>query len=111
MSYTVLFAPRAQRQLDKLDADISDATSPEIAARYTDAITDYCYSLATFPHRGARRDDIRQGVRITNYRKRTAIAFAVDDAAYVVLIIGVFYGGQDYETILQDELDDRDTGR
>jgi hypothetical protein len=32
------------------------------------------------------------------------IAFAVD--APLVSIIGVFYGGQDYETALQDDLDD-----
>lgn len=106
MNYTVLFAPRARQQLDKLDADISAAASPEIAARYTDAIIDYCYSLDTFPHRGTRRDDIRPGVRITNYRKRTAIAFTVDDATQVVSILGVFYGGQDYETRLLTDLDD-----
>jgi plasmid stabilization system protein ParE len=59
--------------------------------------------LETFPLRGAQRDDIRPGLRITNYKGRTVIAFAVDDRQ--VSIIGVFYGGQDYETALQDDLD------
>ena len=33
--------------------------------------------------------------------KRAVIAFAVD--AELVSIVGVFYGGQDYETILTDD--------
>ena len=44
---------------------------------------------------------MRPGLRITHYKKRAVIAFDVD--ADVVSIIGVFYGGQDYETILQDD--------
>ena len=42
--------------------------------------------------RGTRRDDVRPGLRITSYRKRVVIAFAVD--ADQVQIIGIFYGGQ-----------------
>ena len=54
------------------------------------------------------RDDARPGLRITHYRKRAVIAFDVD--ADLVSIIGVFYGGQDYETILQEASDDSGTG-
>ena len=68
----------------------------------------YCDSLRTFPLRGTRRDDVRPGLRITNYKKRAVkravIAFDVD--ADVVSIIGVFYGGQNYETILHDDPND-----
>lgn len=46
----------------------------------------------------------RPGLRITNYKKRLVITFDVE--AEVVSIIGIFYGGQDYETILQDSRDD-----
>jgi len=44
---------------------------------------------------------VRPGLRITHYKKRAIIAFDVD--AEVVSIIGVFYGGRDYETILHDD--------
>lgn len=101
MSYTVRFSHKARDQLIALDAYIATAASPDIAARYTDAVTEYCLSLELFPERGIRRDDIRPGVRITNYRKRTVIAFTVDTRAERVEILGVFYGGQDYETTLQ----------
>lgn len=104
MSYRVVFSPEAQEQLMALYRYIAEAASPDIAARYTEAIVNYCESLRTFPHRGTLRDDVRPGLRITHYRKRAVIAFYVD--AGVVSIIGIFYGGQDYETILQDEPDD-----
>ncbi|CAM5380774.1 type II toxin-antitoxin system RelE/ParE family toxin [Rhodanobacter lindaniclasticus] len=104
MTYTVAFSPVARVQLIELDAYIEAVASPEIAARYTDAVADFCFSLATFPQRGTRRDDIRLGLRITNYRKRTVIAFAVDADAEQIAILGIFHGGQDYETALTGEL-------
>lgn len=61
----------------------------------------YCESLSDFPLRGTRRDDVRPGLRITHYKKRAVIAIQVN--AEQVSIIGVFYGGQDYETILHDD--------
>jgi len=100
--YTVIFTPEAQEQLAALYRTIAAATSPEIANRYTGALVTYCEGLQTFPRRCARRDDIRPGLRITNYKKRAVIAFDVD--AERVSIIGVFYGGQDYETALQSDL-------
>ncbi len=102
MTYTVILSPKARDHLIELDAYIADASSPAVAARYTDAVADFCYSLSTFSQRGNRRDDIRSGLRITNYRKRTVIAFAVDTEAQQVSILGIFHGGQDYEATLQD---------
>ena len=78
--------------------------SPGIAERYVNALITYCETLETFPLRGAARDDIRPGLRITNDKGRTVIAFAID--AQQVSIIGAFYGGQDYETALLDEIED-----
>lgn len=104
MHHTVIFTPEAQEQLIALYRYIAAAASPQIAQSYTDAIVTYCESLQTFPLRGTRRDDIRPGLRITNYRKRVVVAFEVDAAQ--VSIIGVFYGGQDYGSILQPDMDD-----
>jgi len=104
MRYRVVFSPEAQEQLVELYRYIAEAASPAVAARYTDAIVSYCESLCMFPLRGTKRDDVRPGLRITHYRKRTVIAFDVDTER--VAIIGVFYGGQDYESILQETFDD-----
>lgn len=74
MSFRVVFTPEAEEQLLDLYRYIAKAASPDIAARYTDAIVSYCESLRTFPHRGTKRDDVRPGLRVTNYRKRAVIA-------------------------------------
>jgi len=102
--YTVVFAPEALSQLESLSDFIARAASPEVALRYTNAIVTYCETLHIMPLRGTRRDDIRPGPRITNYRKRAIIAFSV--AKTVVSILGVYYGGQDYESMLQADTDD-----
>jgi toxin ParE1/3/4 len=104
MSYRVVFSPEAEEQLAALYSYIAASASSATAARYTEAIVTYCEGLCSFPHRGTRRDDVRPGLRITNYRKRAVIAFTVDTEQ--VSIIGVFYGGQDYETILEEDFGD-----
>ncbi len=104
MQYIVIFTPEAQDQLAALYRYIAAAATPVIAERYTHAIVTHCNDLRTFPNRGTRRDDIRPGLRITNYKKRAVIAFVVN--AELVSIIGVYYGGQNYETALHFDLDD-----
>jgi len=104
MTYTVVFTPEAEEQLAALYRYIEEKASPEIALRYTSAIVDHCEGFRELPRRAVRRDDIRLGLHITHYKGRAVIAFTVD--AERVSIIGVFYGGRDYETILQSDVDD-----
>lgn len=104
MRYAVVFTPEAGEQLAELYRYIAHAASANIAQSYTDAIVTYCEGLSTSPHRGSSRDDIRPGMRITNYKGRCVIAF--DVTAGTVSIIGVFYGGQDFETLLQSDPED-----
>ena len=104
MSHRVVFTPEALDQLAALFQYISVAASPVIALRYTEAIVSYCESLSIFPLRGTLREDVRAGLRITHYKKRTVIAFTVQSEH--VSIIGVFYGGQDHESRLSEDVDD-----
>jgi toxin ParE1/3/4 len=104
MIYTVVFTPEAEDQLAALYRYIEGEASPTIALRYTSAIVAHCEGFQELPRRAVRRDDIRPGLRITNYKGRAVIAFTVDVDR--VSIIGVFYGGRDYETLLQSELDE-----
>jgi toxin ParE1/3/4 len=101
MHYSVAFAPEAQDQLTELYRFIAHANAPVVAQRYVEAIITYCESLAFSPYRGAPRDDIRPGLCITHYKKRAVIAFAVNAAQ--VTVLGVFFGGQDYETASQND--------
>jgi plasmid stabilization system protein ParE len=100
MMYSVIYAPEAEAQLVALFFHIAAVASPEIAARYTDAIVEQCESLKTFPMRGARRDDIRPGLRVFGFRRRLSIPFEV--TGEVVTILGIFYGGQNFETVFNE---------
>lgn len=104
MKFRVVFSPEAEEQLADLYRHIALVASPVIAERYVNAIITCCETLETYPLRGTPRDDLRPGLRITNYKGRTLIAFDVN--AQQVSIIGLFYGGQDYETALQDDFED-----
>ena len=104
MKHRVMFSPEATEQLAELYQYIALEASPKIALRYTEAIINYCESLCIFPLRGAIRDDVRPGLRVTNYKKRAVIAFAVEKDLFY--IVGVFYGGQDYESRLSEESGD-----
>lgn len=106
MSYRVVFAPEASDQLEELFLYIAERSSPAAAQRYTDAVIATCEGLTLFPHRGVARYDIRPGLRLTHHKGRTVIAYAVDDEAQTVSIVGVFYGGQDHEGALSEGWDD-----
>jgi len=69
--------------------------------RTVDAIRDFIKTLGSFPHRGAPRDDLRPGLRLIPFGKRTVIAFEIDDDAGTVTILRVFYGGQDYAAVIR----------
>ncbi len=71
-----------------------------LAARTVGQIREYIGALCDTPRRGTRRDDLRPGLRIVTFRKRTAIAREIDETARTVTILRIFYGGQDYETAL-----------
>lgn len=102
MSYTVAFSPKAVAQLEELEDYITQAGSPIVAARYVDAIITYCENLSLFPQRGTCREDLLPTLRTNHYRHATIIAFTVDADTETVSILGVFYGGQDYAALLQD---------
>jgi len=101
VSYSVVFSPEVLAQLDALEDYISDVGSPPVAARFIDNLVSYCESLALFPLRGTRRDDLLKDLRITHYRRTTVIAFVVNAASETVSILGLYYGSQDYLASLE----------
>ncbi|KPA91778.1 plasmid stabilization system protein [Pseudomonas asplenii] len=93
-------------QLDALEDYLASAASPTLAAQYVDAIIRHCEGLSTFPLRGNCRDDLMPGLRITHYRHSTIIAFIAEPKTATVSILGVFYGGQDYDSHWRQEHDE-----
>jgi plasmid stabilization system protein ParE len=100
VTHRVYFAPEALQQLDELETHFGAVASPTVAARYVDSIVEHCEGLQTFPQRGTRRDDLRPGLRTLGFRRRVTILFEV--AVGTVNILGVYYGGQDYEADLRE---------
>jgi toxin ParE1/3/4 len=98
MSYSVVFTPEADEHLVDLYRYIANDASPAIAEKFTTAIVEFCEGLANFPHRSVRRDDFRPGLFITQFRSRVVIAYSVEDNQ--IAVIGVFYGGRDFEALL-----------
>ena len=57
--YTVVFTPRAERQLAHLYGYIADQSGEARAENYVGKIVAACHALSTFPERGSKRDDVR----------------------------------------------------
>jgi len=98
----VIIRAMAQEQLRALHTYIVESGLPVIADRYIDALLRHCDSLGDFPMRGVAREDLRPGLRLTHYKGRAVIAYAVRPDQ--VEVLGVFYGGQDVNAAF--EVDD-----
>ncbi len=98
--YTVRFTAAAERQLAELYAYIADRSSEARANIYVARIIADCRALSTFPERGTRRDDIRPNLRVKGFERRVSIAFSIYAETETIAINGIFYGGQDFERLL-----------
>ena len=78
---------------------IAGEASPEIAERYLSAIVELCEKLEDFALRGTPRNDIRPGLRTIPFKRRITIAYAVTDDR--VIVLGIYYGGLYFETLLR----------
>jgi toxin ParE1/3/4 len=104
--YAIVLTPCAERQLTSLYNFIAERSGQNLAEKFVGEIVADCQSLALFPERGARRDDIRPGLRLKGYDRRVTIAFSIDVVNDKVVIHGVFYGGQDFEAALRSATND-----
>ncbi|MPW22246.1 type II toxin-antitoxin system RelE/ParE family toxin [Paraburkholderia sp. CNPSo 3157] len=96
--YKVKFAPEFFDQLlDVEDFIARNSKSELIADRYTKSVKEYCKTFKTAAERGTRRDDLMPGIRIVGFDS-TVLAFSVQEDE--VWFLGVFYGGQDYESYI-----------
>ena len=98
MKLSVHFSAEAHAQLDDLYTYIAQAGAPDTAHHYVLNIVECCERLALQPFTGIARPDIRPHLRVTHYKGRVMIAFAVIDAQ--VAVLGIFYGGMNCEHLL-----------
>ena len=97
--FKIGFRPLAEADLFGLYRYIAEEAGHEVAGASLDRIETACMALETFPERGTRRDDIRPGLRTMGFERRATIVFQVKRTE--VVIVRIFYGGQDYERALR----------
>ena len=96
---SVVFSPEAENELLEIYDWIAAAASSEVAFGYVTRIEEFCERLSIGPLRGQVRDDIRPGLRIVGFERRVAVAFKCD--AGQVVILRVFYGGRNWEELIE----------
>ncbi len=107
--FRVSFRPAAEADLMGLYTYIAEEAGRVRAGAYIDRIEAACLALETMPRRGRPRDDIRPGLRTMSFERRATIVYQVKGAE--VVIIRIFYGGQDYERSLRETSTDRPATR
>jgi toxin ParE1/3/4 len=100
MRCKVGFRPEAEADLFALYRYICDQSGPTRAGDYIARIEAACMTLATFPERGTKRDDLGPGIRTMGFERRATIAFRVEKNT--VRIVRIFYAGRDYEAYFRD---------
>jgi len=113
MTGRIHYTPEAERQLNELDDWITKAASADIARRFVSAILDHIDGILVFPTAGRSRDDVRPSMRTTTFKKRTLVAYEVDESSgeLVVNVLGVFQGLQDWEAALGEGQGDAEAGQ
>jgi plasmid stabilization system protein ParE len=88
----VVFAESARADLDDIFAWIADHAGIEVALAYAARIEQFCRKMTSLPQRGAKRDDLRPGLRTAGFERRATIAFTVKDED--VIILRILYAGR-----------------
>lgn len=93
--------PDAIKDLENIYGYISDKSGiPERAWGYIEKLRPKCLKLETVPLRGQQRNDLMENLRITPIDKKAVAAYLVDEEKQAVIILNIFYGGRDYETLM-----------
>ena len=98
--YRVAYSPEADEHLADIYRYLAVEASPQTAQAYMVRVMDVCQTLSLYPHRGIPRSDLRPGLRLLAFQRRTMIAYFVSDDR--VDILGIFSGGRDYAALLED---------
>jgi len=101
VKYRVYFMPDAIKDLEDIYLYIVEQSGfPERAWNYMERLKSKCQELEIFPIRGQLRSDLMDGLRIYPLDNKAVAAFLVDEADSTVQILNVFYGGRNYEALI-----------
>ncbi|MBJ6723006.1 type II toxin-antitoxin system RelE/ParE family toxin [Bacillus sp. PR5] len=93
-------SPEAETDLVALYDWIAERASPDTALGYIDRLESYIRGFDYASERGTLRNDIREGLQTVGFERRVTIAFNV--TAQEVIVLGLFYGGQNWQEALSE---------
>lgn len=96
----VVYSAETESDLAALYDYLAVAASPAVAIRFMRRVRTWLDGFDIGAERGTRRDDIRPGLRTIGFERRITVAFTVDDTR--VMILRLFYGGQDWADALSE---------
>lgn len=100
MAHKLIYRPRAEEDLETIYRFIAQ-DSPTRAFGFVDKIQQRCDLLRDSPEQGRARPDLRPGLRVIPYGRSVVIAYRI--TGDTIEILRIFYGGQDYETIMSGD--------
>jgi len=98
-SRRVVTGPRAVRDYRRIFDWLVETASPLAAHRTVQRIEGRISKLAMASERGMRRDDLAPGLRVVALGDRAVCAVRVTHEE--VLVVRIFYGGEDWEAALK----------
>lgn len=99
-NYQVRDSLAAEADYGRIEDFLFESTgSTETAAKLVRQTLAFVQSLEAMPHKGTKRDDLFPGLRGATHNK-IRVAFMVDDEGQKILVLRVFYGGEDIDTVL-----------
>jgi len=95
--FTVRIEQDALDQIDAVEVFLAPIVGEQVASSYAAKILDFCRGLKLFPSRGLSREDLGSKVNVIGFQRRASVVYTIDDDEKLVSVVGVFYGGQDWE--------------
>jgi toxin ParE1/3/4 len=97
----LVYRPAALDDLDTI-FDYIAPENPRRALSFVDEIRKSCRTLCDHPELGRSRAYIKSCLRALPLRQRVIVFYRITDAE--IVIVRVFSGGRDYETIMRDDV-------
>jgi toxin ParE1/3/4 len=100
MARELVYRPQAEEDLESIYRFIAQ-DSPTRAFGFVEKILRRCDLLRDAPEQGRARPDLKPGLRVIPYGRSVVITYRL--TGDTIEILRIFYGGQDYETIMRDD--------
>ena len=97
---TVVLLPKARTDLRVIYDHIAAEGSQTAALAYAQRLETWLGGFDIGAERGTRRDNIERGLRTVGFERRVTAAFTVEVER--VVILRLFYGGQDWGAALSE---------